>query len=439
MLAQVVLIIDSKKEKAQKYKKIIQQDCYIYPVISHDISDAMEKMVELEPELVILADNFEESVTDITGKIREASCNHRPVIIVLSKSSHIDDKLEVLRAGADDFLSEPIEPSELSVRIFAHLRRHIEESSHIVTQLPLASITHKAIKRTINFNENWSMMYIDIDHLAPYMEIYGLIATNKVLKAFTAIIKSAMNQGDFIGHLKEDSFVILTSPQKAEQIAIFLNFAFDSISPKFYNELDSKKGYIIINGDEKAGVRIPLVSTSIGIISNQYRTYNSYQEAINLALKVHKLAKLHPGSSWISDRPKIAGEDSIYSAVNAQKKILIVEKDAALAYLLTTTIEMQGYLVETTSNPDEAYQLLVNFNPDLILLGIDEKDSDKDLEICQLIKADKKYHHIKVVLSTIIHDKERALNAGADLYLPKPYDLVTLYSWITKFLNSEWA
>ena len=32
-----------------------------------------------------------------------------------------------------------------------------------------------------------------------------------------------------------------------------------------------------------------------------------------------------------------------------------------------------------------------------------------------------------------IHDKELVLNAGADLYLPKPYELSVLFGWIKKF------
>ena len=47
---------------------------------------------------------------------------------ISSKSSFLDDKLSSLNAGADDFLSEPIDLNEFVARLNAHLRRKFEEN-----------------------------------------------------------------------------------------------------------------------------------------------------------------------------------------------------------------------------------------------------------------------------------------------------------------------
>jgi len=436
MQAQVVLIIDSRNELSQKYKKIIQQDCYVYPVISHDIEQAFEIMEELEPDLVIISDTFKESITDLCKKIRNNSKLYRPVLVVLSKSSYLDDKLNALKSGADDFISEPIESSEFSIRIFAHLRRHVEELSNTITQLPTEKITYKVLKRTINSDIKWALLYLDIDHFKTYTEIYGYLAADKLLKTFVAILKSAIDKGDFIGHLGENTFIILTAPYKAEQIAVYLNYTFDTVAPKFYSEKDAKKGYLIVSSDEKAGIRVPLVSTSIGIVSNQYKTYNNYQEAINAVINVHKMIKFLPGSSWISDRPKISTEEESETEIT-KNKIMVLESDAALAYLLNTTLEMQGYKVEVAGNFEELTSLIEKNQPDLLLLDAGDDIAEKSIEICNFIKNNEKYSSIKIVVSTVIHDKEQVLDAGADLYLPKPYELMTLFGWIHKLLNYE--
>ncbi|MFH0702614.1 MAG: response regulator [bacterium] len=435
MQTQVVLIIDSRKELSQKYKKIIQQDCHVHPVISHDIQEAFNKIQELEPDLIIVCDNFDENINDLCKKIRKQTGFYRPVLVVLSKSSYLEDKLNVLKSGADDYLSEPIEPSEFSIRIFAHLRRHIEELSDLLSKLPSANITYRVLRRIIKSNNKWALMYLDIDNFNPYIEIYGHLAGNNLLKAFSAILKTSVDQEDFIGHIGEKHFIILTSPNKADKIAAFLSYAFDAIATKFYANEDVKRGYLIINGDDKAGRRVPFVSTSIGIISNQYRDFDNYQEALNFSVNIHKLAKIQPGSSWIIDRPKISTENNIEKFENKPKKILIIETDAALAYLLTTTLEMQGYKVEITSNFNDAVETVNYIQPDLILIDTGDKDLEKALEICGLIKKDKKLCLSKVIISTVIHDKEKILDTGADLYLPKPYELMTLFSWISKFLK----
>jgi DNA-binding response OmpR family regulator len=436
MQAQVVLIIDARNELSQKYKKIIQQDCYIYPVVSHDIQQSYELMEELEPDLIIISDTFEENITDLCLKIRKKSGLYRPVLVVLSKSSYLDDKLNAIKSGADDFISEPIDSSEFSHRIFAHLRRHIEELSNPVTQFPDKKITYKVLKRLVNSNIKWSMLYLDINHYYSYLEMYGFLAADKLLKTFSAIIKSSMDKGDFAGQIGENNFIILTSPYRAEQIAVYLNYAFDSVSAKFYSEDDTQRGYLIMTGDEKAGIRIPLVSISIGIVSNEYRTYSSYQEAINAVINIHKLAKVQPGSSWISDRPKIATEEEIKKGFT-RNKILIAEKDTALSYLLKTTLEMQGYKVETANDHDEIIESIKNNHPDLLLFGAGESDTQNNLEICRNIKSDNRYAGIKIIVSTVIHNKEQVLDTGAELYLPKPYELLTLFGWIQKLLNYE--
>ena len=134
MLAQVVLIIDSRKELSLKYKKIVQQDSYIYPIIAHNSQEAFDKIEKFEPDLIIISDSLDANINNLCQKIltplrrRTKNSLYRPVVIILSKSSYLEDRLEGLRSGADDFLSEPIDPSEFSLRIFAHLRRHIEEA-----------------------------------------------------------------------------------------------------------------------------------------------------------------------------------------------------------------------------------------------------------------------------------------------------------------------
>ena len=437
MQAQVVLIIDSRAEMSHKYKKIIQQDCYVQAVICHDLQEAYKKMGELEPDLVIVSDNFDENINNLSEEIRTISSRYRPVLVVLSKSSYVDDKLAALKAGADDYISEPVDPAEFSARIFAHLRRHVEELSSPVTGLPSVNMTYKVLSRTINSNIEWTLMYLDIDYLKQYTEIYGYLAEDKVLKTYTAILKSALGQGDFLGHIREDSFIILTTPLKADKIADYLNFASDTISPRFYNAQDAQRGYLILDSDEKAGMRVPLISTSIGIVSNKYRKFNGYPEALTAAMSIHKLAKAQVGSSWISDRPKISAEDSIDDPKSRKKKILIVESDAALAYLLTTTLDLQGFITEAASNLDGVMDTIEKSAPDLILLDTGDQEPEKGLDLSRAIKDDSRFANIKIIISTIIHDKEKVLDTGADLYLPKPYELMSLFSWIKRFLDSE--
>ena len=433
MLSKLVLILDKRKELPAKYKKIIETNG-VSVLCASSFETGLEILTEYEPDMVIVSDSLDMQPADAVKRLRMMSYPSRPCIVALSKSAELQDKLDVLDAGADDFLSEPIESDEFKARINAHLRRHFENMISEVTQLPDANSALKILKRTIAQNKKWAAMLVKINEFEAYKEIYGELASDKMLQTYTAIINSALDENDFLGELTDGEFLVLTNPLKAEHIASFLVYAFEAIVDKFYSEEDAKSGYIILHGDDNAGKRISLVSTSIGIISSEFQTYTSVNAALNALFATGKLARLNTKSSYVVERAKISADNAVLNR-DYNNKILILEPDEALNYLLKTTGEMQGYQVASAQDYDIAMNLVKTFAPALIVLDAGEVDTLKGLELCRKLKKDEKYKGIKIVLSTIVHDKKMALNAGADLYLPKPYELLGIFGWIERLVK----
>lgn len=433
MLSKLVLILDKRKELPAKYKKIIETNG-VSVLCASSFETGLEILTEYEPDMVIVSDSLDMQPADAVKRLRMMSYPSRPCIVALSKSAELQDKLDVLDAGADDFLSEPIESDEFKARINAHLRRHFESMISEVTQLPDAKSALKILKRTIAQNKKWAAMLVKINEFEAYKEIYGELASDKMLQTYTAIINSALDENDFLGELTDGEFLVLTNPLKAEHIASFLVYAFEAIVDKFYSEEDAKSGYIILHGDDNAGKRISLVSTSIGIISSEFQTYTSVNAALNALFATGKLARLNTKSSYVVERAKISADNAVLNR-DYNNKILILEPDEALNYLLKTTGEMQGYQVVSAQDYDIAMNLVKTFDPALIVLDAGEVDTLKGLELCRKLKKDEKYKGIKIVLSTIVHDKKMALNAGADLYLPKPYELLGIFGWIERLVK----
>ena len=73
--------------------------------------------------------------------------NFRPTVIAISKSAEMSDKLELLDAGADDFLSESMPNREFQARLNAHIRRHIESLTNPLTGFLNEKLTRKTIKQ----------------------------------------------------------------------------------------------------------------------------------------------------------------------------------------------------------------------------------------------------------------------------------------------------
>lgn len=432
------LIIDKRKELSIKYKKLIESlDCSV--IIARNLNSALKVIQENEPDLIIISDSIEEKLADFCKKLRVLTFNTRPVIVALSKSAEITDKIEALDNGADDFLSEPINSDEFKMRIKAHLRREFESNVNPKTMLPDKNYSMKALKRLFSEDKKWACILVSIENFQNYKDLYTQLASDKLIQTYCAIIKSTIDKEDFLGHLSENEMLIITNPLKAEKIASFLVYAFNSISMKFYSDIDAKRGYTILQGSDKAGRRADFVFTTIGVVSNEFKTYSNPQEILNSLMNTHSLAKKPSKSAYAMERPSIEGVNSIQNK-EFNNKIWILEDDDALSLLLSTTIGLQGYKVETLNSAQTIGTLAtsdITFTtaPAVIIIDAGNIETMLGLDICKALKEDVRFSNSRIIVTSILHDKELILNAGADLYLPKPYDLLTLTSWIKTFID----
>lgn len=422
-----VLIIDKRKELSTKYKKSIEDE-QTSVIISRNLKDAMLKIQTTDPDIIIVSDSIDEELAGFCSKIRTLTYNTRPVIIALSKSADSSDRILVLENGADDFLSEPVNIDEFKIRIKAHLRRDIESNLDNKTLLPNEKYVRKALKRILNSECKNAVLLVGIENLGNYRSIYSDVAGDKLVQTLIAITKSALDTADFLGQLNDTNFIIITNPYSAEKLAAFLTFAFDTVAPKFYSSADAKRGYMMLKGDRMAGMRVNPVSILIGGIVDNYNLINTPEELVERLYSIKKIAKIPSGSNYAIDRLKLAGENSVQS-VSRNNSIYINEPDDALALLLRTTLELQGYNTTDTIDTDS------NEQPEIIIL--DSNDDLSGLDICRDLKSRLNFVNSKIIVTSNIHDKSAILDAGADLYLPKPYEISDLIQWVEYFTKNS--
>lgn len=424
----VTLIIDKRKELSTKYKKLLASSENIV-IITKDLISAMKTIQDKEPDLILISDSIDNDLSDFCKKIRAITYNTRPIIIGMSKSAELQDKLQVLQSGADDFISEPVNPEEFVMRIFAHLRREFESNLNYKKLLPNKNYSIRAIKRVLHSNTDWAGMLLSIENYTGYKENYTELAADKLIQTYIAIINSALNETDYLGELSENEFLVITDSLKAEKIANFLTFAFDSVRNKFYTIPDNKRGYIIMSGDDVAGRRADFVHTTIGIVTNKFYKYKNPEQLLGALSQIHNMADVPTKSNYLMERPKITGENSIAEEY-FNKKVLIIEPDESMTLLLNTILGIQGYEAETVPDRETAE----NISPAVVILDAGSADELAGIEICKNLKKLDNYKNTKFIMTSIIHDKELILNSGADLYIPKPYDMAMLIKWVETFI-----
>ncbi len=417
-----ILIIDKRKELPFKYKKTLETSL-ITVHVACDVASGLEYLENYEPDLIIISDSLDENIPALCERLRVLTYNMRPVIIVMSKSSDVNDRIEFLKCGADDFISEPVNTEEFKMRIKAHLRRDIELNLDTKTLLPDKRHILRSLKRIICDKQECALLLVSIENYYIYKSIYSELAADKLVQSFITIIKSAFSESDYLGRLSENEFIIITVPGVVEKLAGFLTFAFDTVAPKFYSKKDMVRGFSLVKGERYAERRVELMYILAGGLEVDYKKEEKPEEIIEHLRRIKSMAKLPTGSNYAIERLQLTGAGSVVTK-EFNKKIFIFEEDEALKLLLRTSLELQGY--------DVAYSL-ENEIPAVIIF--DAGDKLEHLKKIEEIKQDRNFVNTRFIVTSSKHNKSAILNTKADLYMPKPYEIADLLQWIDTFMK----
>ena len=105
--------------------------------------------------------------------------------------------------------------------------------------------------------------------------------------------------------------------------------------------------------------------------------------------------------------------------------ILVVEDDAPVRNLITTTLKTHEYKFITAQNGNNAIMEASSHNPDIVLLDLGLPDMD-GVEVIERIRTWSEMPIIVISARSEDKDKIDALDAGADDYLTKPFSVEEL-------------
>ena len=105
--------------------------------------------------------------------------------------------------------------------------------------------------------------------------------------------------------------------------------------------------------------------------------------------------------------------------------ILVVEDDAPVRNLITTTLKANDYRFQTAANGEAGVLATASQNPDIILLDLGLPDMD-GMEVIKRVRSWSNVPIIVISARSEDTDKIDALDAGADDYLTKPFSVEEL-------------
>ena len=105
--------------------------------------------------------------------------------------------------------------------------------------------------------------------------------------------------------------------------------------------------------------------------------------------------------------------------------ILVVEDDPSVRNLITTTLKTNDYRYVVAPNGSTAIMETTSHNPEIILLDLGLPDMD-GVQVIQTVRSWSNVPIIVISARSEDNDKIKALDAGADDYLTKPFSVEEL-------------
>lgn len=114
------------------------------------------------------------------------------------------------------------------------------------------------------------------------------------------------------------------------------------------------------------------------------------------------------------------------------KKILIADDEPDFIELISMRLEVNGYDVISAKDGQEAIDKTKSDKPDLLILDLMMPKVD-GFEVCRMLKFDDNFKDLPIIMLSALdqqQDREKAIEAGADEYFIKPFDLDLLLTKI---------
>lgn len=120
------------------------------------------------------------------------------------------------------------------------------------------------------------------------------------------------------------------------------------------------------------------------------------------------------------------------------RKILIIDDDADLSFIISEMLESYGYRVTCAENAEKAFDILEKESFHLLLLDINLPDST-GFEICRELRRVSTVPVIFASARTDEDDRVRGFDIGGDDYLPKPYSMKELLSRVNALIRRTYG
>ena len=263
-----VLIVDDDRLQCAHLAGIMRE-WEAEPVIAQNFTDALTQHRDAKPDVVLL----DVMMPHVDGyKLAQMFKRAAPFVpvILLTALDDLDSKRRGLSAGADEFLSKPVNTLELQIRMSSMIRiKRLAEDLDRANQSLAALATidgltqlanRRAVedrlqlefKRSMRYKHPFTCLLVDIDHFKAVNDGYGHLVGDKVLVEVAKAIQQSVRTTDLAGRYGGEEFIVL-APETPIASGLLVG--------------ERIRQAIARQTKESGGAGMPAVTASVGIAS----------------------------------------------------------------------------------------------------------------------------------------------------------------------------
>jgi diguanylate cyclase (GGDEF)-like protein len=302
-----ILVVDDDPDILQYVKMNLEREGFEAETASNGL-DALRLAADHPPSLVLLDVMMPgmDGLATLRHLRNDAPTASVPVVMLTARAL-AQDRVKGLDLGADDYITKPFAVEELVARVRTVIRRaqQMRDVSPL-TGLPGNFRIAGELERRIAERSPIAVIYGDLDNFKAFNDHYGFMRGDTVIKYTAQVLTEAAAASQdptaFVGHVGGDDFIVVTDPGVLDAYCETVIQRFDDGILDFYDTADAVQGYIEVTDRRGERHAFPIVSFSMGVVTNENRMIASEWEASAIASEMKEFAKRQPGSTYAVDR-----------------------------------------------------------------------------------------------------------------------------------------
>ena len=240
-----VLIVDDDERISEFYMAALEHAGMQAMALSNPMK-VLDALSDFRPELVLM-DQYMPEIEgwELGAVIRQEDAFLSIPIVFLSAESDPDKQLELMKIGADEFLTKPISPERLVAAVRIRAERFRRLRSMMLRDSLTGLLNHTTTKEQLSIElsrmrrgkMSLAFALIDLDNFKSVNDTYGHPIGDQVLKTMSNLLKQRLRMTDLIGRYGGEEFAVAlpdVSPSNAMLVLDKFREAFADIK-QMYN------------------------------------------------------------------------------------------------------------------------------------------------------------------------------------------------------------